>query len=63
MMSKGQALMNEGSQDLNDEGIDQRGFLKCMAWAGTGVIWTVSGGVPVSRALAKGRCRQQSRRV
>jgi Icc protein len=25
--------------------IDRRGFLKCMAWAGTGVVWTVSGGV------------------
>ncbi|HKF74651.1 MAG TPA: metallophosphoesterase [Candidatus Dormibacteraeota bacterium] len=25
--------------------IDRRGFLKCMAWAGTGVVWTVAGGV------------------
>jgi 3',5'-cyclic AMP phosphodiesterase CpdA len=25
--------------------IDRRGFLRCMAWAGTGVVWTVSGGV------------------
>jgi 3',5'-cyclic-AMP phosphodiesterase len=25
--------------------IDRRGFLKCMAWAGTGVVWTVTGGV------------------
>jgi Icc protein len=23
------------------DGIDRRGFLKCMAWAGTGVLWTV----------------------
>src|SRR5258707_5924842 len=30
------------------------GFLKCMAWAGTGLVWTMSGGVPVSRAFAKG---------
>jgi 3',5'-cyclic AMP phosphodiesterase CpdA len=27
------------------DGIDRRGFLKCMAWAGTGLVWTVSGGV------------------
>ena len=27
---------------------DRRGFLKCMLWAGTGVLWTVSGGVPRS---------------
>ena len=25
--------------NANDDGIDRRGFLKCMAWAGTGVIW------------------------
>jgi Icc protein len=28
-----------------DDGIDRRNFLKCMAWAGTGLIWTMSGGV------------------
>ena len=27
------------------DGIDRRGFLKCMAWVGTGLIWTMSGGV------------------
>ena len=27
-------------QDLNDDGIDRRGFLKCIAWAGTGLVWT-----------------------
>jgi Icc protein len=27
------------------DGINRRGFLKCMAWAGTGVLWTVSAGV------------------
>ena len=25
--------------------VDRRGFLHCMAWAGTGVVWTMSGGV------------------
>jgi 3',5'-cyclic AMP phosphodiesterase CpdA len=28
-----------------DDGIDRRGFLKCMTWAGTGLVWTVAGGV------------------
>ena len=28
-----------------------RGFLECMAWAGVGVLWTVSGGVPRSRLI------------
>lgn len=27
-------------------GINRRGLLKCMAWAGTGVVWAVSGGIP-----------------
>jgi len=31
--------------------INRRGLLKCMAWAGTGVLWTVSGGVPRSFGL------------
>jgi plastocyanin len=41
-------------QNLFDEdGIDRRGFLKCMAWAGTGMLFTVSGGVVRSRPLWK----------
>jgi Icc protein len=39
--------------DHNDDGIDRRGFLQCMAWAGTGVVWTVSGGVVSSRAFGQ----------
>jgi hypothetical protein len=30
------------AQNDQDDGIDRRGFLKCMAWAGTGMVWTVS---------------------
>lgn len=33
--------------------IDRRGFLQCMAWAGTGIIWTLEAGVPVSRAFGQ----------
>jgi Icc protein len=33
------------------DGIDRRGFLECMAWVGTGVVWTVSSGVLSSRTL------------
>lgn len=35
----------------NADGIDRRGFLKCMAWAGTGMLWTVSGGMLTSKIL------------
>ena len=33
------------SEDHNNDGIDRAGFLKCMAWAGTGVFWMMSGGI------------------
>src|SRR6201996_3064626 len=36
----------------HEDGVDRRGFLKCMAWAGTGMLWTVSGGVLTSRLLS-----------
>ena len=39
--------------DHNHDGIDRRGFLKCMAWAGTGLLWTISGGVLASKTLAE----------
>src|SRR5438046_10299121 len=39
-------------QDVTGDGIDRRGFLKCMAWVGTGVLWSMSsGGVLTSRAF------------
>jgi 3',5'-cyclic AMP phosphodiesterase CpdA len=38
---------------LNSDGVDRRGFLKCMAWAGTGMVWTMEAGLPVSRALGQ----------
>src|SRR5689334_20142076 len=46
---------NEQSQDEQHsvpvDGIDRRGCLKCMAWVGTGVLWSFHGGVPTSRVL------------
>src|SRR5580698_9970739 len=54
MPDKKQDFIDQNLQDLNNDGVDRRGFLKCMAWAGTGLVWTLSGGVPVSRAFAKG---------
>ena len=41
------------SHDHEGDGIDRRGFLHCMAWAGTGLLWTISGGVLASRTLAQ----------
>ncbi|HEY3064864.1 MAG TPA: metallophosphoesterase [Methylomirabilota bacterium] len=33
--------------------VDRRQFLECMAWAGTGLVWAVNGGVLSSRTLAE----------
>ena len=38
--------------DHNHDGIDRRGFLKCMAWAGTGAFCVLQGGVLKSYSLA-----------
>ncbi|HVT55505.1 MAG TPA: metallophosphoesterase, partial [Xanthobacteraceae bacterium] len=35
----------------HDEGIDRRHALECMIWAGTGVLWTLSAGIPKSIGL------------
>jgi 3',5'-cyclic AMP phosphodiesterase CpdA len=46
-------MSNYISHDHEHDGIDRRGFLQCMAWAGTGLLWTVSGGVLASQTLAR----------
>ncbi len=37
----------------SDDGIDRRGFLKCMAWAGTGAFFVLQGGVLKSFSLSQ----------
>ncbi len=41
------------THDHSDDGIDRRGFLKCMAWAGTGAFFVLQGGVLKSFAMSK----------
>jgi 3',5'-cyclic-AMP phosphodiesterase len=53
MLEENKILSDQGVQDSSSDGVDRRGFLKCMAWAGAGVVWTMSGGVPVSKAFGK----------
>lgn len=38
--------------NVENDGIDRRGFLKCMAWAGSGMLWTVGGGLLTSKILS-----------
>src|SRR5579864_1749256 len=44
-------IKNEKAGTMTD-GIDRRNFLSCMAWAGTGLLWTMAGGVPTSKLFA-----------
>jgi 3',5'-cyclic AMP phosphodiesterase CpdA len=39
------------SRNSADDGVDRRGFLECMTWAGTGVAWAMTGGILSSRVL------------
>jgi 3',5'-cyclic AMP phosphodiesterase CpdA len=39
------------NDDSHGEGTTRRKVLECMTWAGTGLLWTVSGGVPRSLGL------------
>jgi len=39
-------------ENLNPDGIDRRGFLNCMAWAGTGTLCVMQGGVLKSFAFS-----------
>src|ERR1700760_2921483 len=40
------------AEQVGGDGIDRRNFLQCMAWAGTGLVWSMVAGVPTSKALA-----------
>jgi hypothetical protein len=45
--------MSDHDHNQHDEerGLNRRKVLECMTWAGTGVLWTVTGGVPRSLGL------------
>ena len=43
---------DELQHDHNHDDVDRRGFLKCMAWAGTGALFVMQGGVLKSSSLS-----------
>ena len=45
-------LLDEVEPVAAGDGIDRRNFLSCMAWAGTGLLWSIVGGVPTSKLFA-----------
>ena len=52
-LPQSETTLNAEHNEISGDGIDRRGFLKCMAWAGTGLVWTFSGGVPTSRLFGE----------
>src|SRR5215813_3915870 len=44
----------------DDNGVSRRKVLECMTWAGTGVLWTVAGGIPTSLGLVGEAMAQSS---
>jgi 3',5'-cyclic AMP phosphodiesterase CpdA len=45
----------------HDHDPSRRKVLECMTWAGTGVLWTVAGGVPASLGLIDGAMAQDTK--
>src|SRR3982750_3851958 len=39
--------------ERSDDGVDRRGFLRCMAWAGTATVWGLAGGIPTSFPISR----------
>src|SRR5271168_2022775 len=46
--------------DERNGGLERRQALKCMLWAGTGVVWTLAGGVPSSRLIGAAKAAEGS---
>ena len=44
-------MKDRDEQQAASEGLDRRHFLKCMAWAGSGVLWAMQGGVLRAQVL------------
>ena len=44
-------MSHHDHHDDENPGVSRRRVLECMTWAGTGVLWTVTGGVPHSLGL------------
>jgi Icc protein len=43
------------------DGLDRRGFLRCSAWAGAAVLWTLEAGVPAAALLGEARASTPAR--
>jgi 3',5'-cyclic-AMP phosphodiesterase len=53
-------MMENRDQGESGDLIDRRGMLACMAWVGTGVVWTLRGGILTSQAFGAESGQQAS---
>jgi 3',5'-cyclic AMP phosphodiesterase CpdA len=44
--------------DNHGDGVSRRHTLECMLWAGTGVLWTVTGGIPKSSLMGSAQAAE-----
>jgi len=44
-------MRSDPSDETGERGVSRRKVLECMTWAGTGVLWTIAGGVPRSMGI------------
>jgi 3',5'-cyclic AMP phosphodiesterase CpdA len=51
MLDKANPTTDAPKAEDEPSGLSRRGALTCMVWAGTGLLWTLSGGVPKSVGL------------
>ena len=51
MLDKANPASDAPEAEDEPSGLSRRGALTCMVWAGTGLLWTLSGGVPKSMGL------------
>jgi 3',5'-cyclic AMP phosphodiesterase CpdA len=50
-------------KETRDDGSNRRQVLECMTWVGTGVLWTLSGGVPHSLGLIDNAAAQPAQEL
>src|SRR6476620_1935438 len=51
-------MSDEAKNEKESNGVERRSFLKCMAWAGTGLVWAMNAGVLTSCSLLTGAKRK-----
>ena len=49
----------QSGDDHSEGGMDRRGFLECMAWGGTGLVWTATSGILSSARLGHASAQER----